>query len=133
MKGCAACAFSSAARDQGQGGRSHLFILQSENDVMSGRGAAPAILIGRQSLSGTPLGAGPELFGLTNAGSLAVFQVCSPVALRVCFPRRRPSHRSLVNDQSGCSRWIGPIAYQSGLGWRWVDCSNAKFYCQQQC
>lgn len=44
----------------------------------SGPVATPAILIGRQSLSGTPHGASTVLLGLTSAGSLAVFQMGSP-------------------------------------------------------
>ena len=38
--------------------------------------------------------------------------LASPVLLRVCFPRRRPSHpsRQVVNDPEGSARSLGPIA-----------------------
>lgn len=80
-----------------------LFILPLRATERCGQGATPAILIGRQSLSDTTHGASTVLLVLTCAGSLAVFQVCSPVALRVCAeagicpePLSTPPHLSVA-------------------------------------
>lgn len=80
-----------------------LFILLGRATERCGQGATPAILIGRQSLSDTTHGASTVLLVLTCAGSLAVFQACSPVALRVCAeagicpePLSTPPHLSVA-------------------------------------
>lgn len=56
---------------------------------ISGQGATPAILIGRQSLSGTPHGAGTVLFGLRSRVFGCFSGGLARRAPRVCFPRRR--------------------------------------------
>lgn len=95
-------------------------------DVMGGQGATPAGIGGR-----TAPPVGPWLAGLQSP----VPDACALAALRVCSPRRRPSHPTaqLVNDQSAPGRSLG--AHRStplGLWGRWVYFSKGDSESKQK-